>query len=236
MIKGKRILGVITARGGSKSIPKKNIVNLNGRPLIAYAIKAIRESKLVDEKIVSTDDLEITKTALKYGAKVPFLRPKPLATDTAKSVDVLIHALREMERINRQKYDYILCLQPTNPFITGKDIDAAIKLMVKKRGDSAASVYCLDDFHPAKIKIIKNGWLTDYLMKEESGQRRQDYPGVYKRNGGIFLTKREILFKRRVLGKKIAPYLMPAERSLDINNYFDLELAGFFLKKIKNAP
>lgn len=234
MINKKKILAVITARGGSKTIPRKNIIKLNGRPLISYIIKAALKSRLLDEVIVSTDNQEIKKVAERYRVKVPFLRPKPLATDTAKSIDVLIHALKKIERLNRQKYDYVMCLQPTNPLVTAHDIDNSIKLIGQKKFDSVVSVFKLSDFHPAKLKVIKGGYLTNYQLKEKEGTRRQNYPSLYKRNGGIYLTKRAVILKRSLYGKKIAPYLMPAERSIDINDYFDLKLAGFFLKKASN--
>src|SRR3989338_570939 len=128
MINNKKILAIITARSGSKSIPKKNIVKVNGRPLIYYIIKAALSSKLLDEVIVSTDSLEIRRIAQRYKAKVPFLRPKKLATDKSKSIDALIHGLKQMERINKEKYDYIICLQPTNTFLSCQDIDQSIKL------------------------------------------------------------------------------------------------------------
>jgi len=231
MINNKKILAIITARSGSKSIPKKNIVKVNGRPLIYYIIKAALSSKLLDEVIVSTDSLEIRRIAQRYKANVPFLRPKRLATDKSKSIDALIHGLKQMERINKEKYDYIICLQPTNPFLSCQDIDQSIKLAENKKADSVTSVYELIDFHPAKLKVISNGLLKDFSFREKEGSRRQDYPKLYKRNGGLYLIKRSVLLKNSLFGKKTVPYIMPAEKSVDINDKFDLALARLLLKK-----
>lgn len=232
MIKNKKILAIITARGGSKSIPKKNIIPVNGKPLIYYVIQAARKSKLLDEAIVSTDSPEIKKTSLRFGIKVPFLRPKNLATDKSKSIDALIHGLNFMENRNKTRYDYVMCLQPTNPFVSGADIDEAIKLIINKKTDSLTSVYKLTDFHPAKLKVISQGLLKDFQVKEAKGTRRQDYPDIYKRNGGIYLIKRETALKGLLFGKTTAPYIMPPEKSVDINDYFDLEFVKVLLKKL----
>ena len=166
MIKNKKILAIITARGGSKSIPYKNIVKVNGQPLISYIIKAALASKLTDEVIVSTDDIKIKKVAEQYKAKVPFIRPKKLASNTAKSIDVLVHGLKEMEKLNKTKYDYIICLQPTNPFLSGKNIDESIKLAAKHKADSVTSVYELSDFQIALSDLNDSGDInvTDVIL------------------------------------------------------------------------
>ena len=164
MYKEKKVLCIIPARGGSKSIKDKNIITLGNKPLIAYAVSAARKSKLLDEVIVSTDSLKIKNVALKYKVKVPFLRPKKYATNKSPTIESLKHGLLEMEKINKTKYDYVLCLQVTNPFVKAQNIDNLIKLIIEQKGDSATSVTKVEDFNPTKLKIIKNNKLEDYLI------------------------------------------------------------------------
>lgn len=228
-----KILGVITARGGSRGIPRKNIKLLAGKPLIYYTIKAAQKSKLLDYFLVSTDDKEIADVAQRYGAEVPFLRPPELAQDKTKTLPVLLHALDWAEKNKDCRFDYILTLQPTSPLRTSQDIDRSIELAREHpNADSITSVYDLG-FPPQKLKKIVRDGLHDYHEKEITGTRRQEYSTqVYKRNGAIYLTKRDtLLVENSILGSKIIPYIMPTERSVDIDTIFDFELAEFLKKK-----
>lgn len=146
MYKGKKILGVITARGGSKGIPEKNIKPLNGKPLISYTIKAAHGSKYLDYSLVSTDDPKIARVSRKYKARVPFMRPAELATDIAKSIPVVLHALDWLRKHKKQKYSYAMILQPTSPLRTAQDIDECIKKAVDTDADSVMSMVKLFDF------------------------------------------------------------------------------------------
>ena len=130
MIGQQRLLAIIPARGGSKRLPRKNILDLSGKPLIAWTIEAALNSKYIDRIVVSTDDQEIANISIKHGAEVPFLRPKSLATDDASSIDTVINVLGEIEIID-QHYEYIVLLQPTSPLRTEIDIDKAIELLEK---------------------------------------------------------------------------------------------------------
>ena len=132
MFKGKCFLALIPARGGSKGLKDKNIRLLNNKPLLAYTIEAAKESRIFDRIIVSTDSEKIAVVALKYGAEVPFMRPKELATDTASSMDVLIHTIKLLQESN-DKYDYVALLQPTSPLRTSQDIVEAADLSIEKR-------------------------------------------------------------------------------------------------------
>ena len=131
MIGQQRLLAIIPARGGSKRLPGKNIMDLAGKPLIAWTIEAALNSKYIDRVVVSTDDQEISNVSIKYGVEVPFLRPKSLATDDASSIDTIINVLGEIKIID-QHYEYIVLLQPTSPLRTEIDIDKAIELLEKK--------------------------------------------------------------------------------------------------------
>lgn len=226
-----KTLGIITARGGSKGISDKNIKELMGKPLIAYTIQAAKESKLLTRTIVSTDSEEIADIARNYGADVPFMRPAELATDTALALDVLNHAVDELKK-NGEEYDYIMMLQPTSPLRIGEDIDACIRMAEEKGADSVFSMKKITDFAPQKLKIIENGEIKPY-MEAEKGQSdpRHKGPEVYKRNCAVYLTKTELIQAGDQFGEKSFGYIMPEERSIDINDPVDFELSEFWMKR-----
>lgn len=226
-----KVLGVIPARGGSKGIPSKNIKLLNGKPLIAYTIESALKSGL-DSVVVSTDSNEIAQIAKEYGAEVPFLRPENLASDTAASMPVAVHALHEMERINDTLYDAVMLLQPTTPFRTGADIDEAIRLIEEKQSDSVISVVDVGGTHPARMKYLKNGLLIDPPFCEaKENQNRQELEPMYIRNGAIYLTRRDVLLKGTYKGNSCAALIMPSLRSVNIDTLFDFEYAEWLHTK-----
>lgn len=230
-----KILGVITARGGSKGIPKKNIKELGGYPLIAYTISVAKKSRLISDLILSTENEEIAKISRKYGVKIPFMRPVELASDTAKHVPVLQHAVFEMEKIKGIKYDFIVLLQPTSPFRLVEDIDKTVEVLIKKRADSAVSLNIVEDNHPIKAKIFRNGFVYPYFNQypELEGARRQDLPVCYKRSGAVYAMRRDLLIKKGLIyGKKIAGYVVPNERSIDIDSEKDWVVAEYMLSKL----
>lgn len=233
MYRNKKILALIPARGGSKSIPRKNIKNLAGKPLIAYTIAAAKKSRFLTCTIVSTDDEEIARIARRYGAEAPFMRPKKIARDTSTTMEAVHHALSWLKKNDGEEYDYLMILQPTSPFRTAEDIDECIKLAVDKKADSVMSMKELDDFAPKKIKKIKNGKILPYFEDEgKTSSRRQDLEKMYKRNCAVYLTKMKCIMQEDFFGKKSLAYLMPEERSLDINKPADFELAQFLARKL----
>ena len=194
MCKKKNIIAITLARGGSKAIKNKNIIKLNNEPLISYTIKEAKKSKYIDEYIVSTDSKKIKEVAEKYGAYVPFLRPKSIATDKATSVDALIHAVNWMEKFNNIKYDYIIEIMCTNPLKKVKDIDEIIKKIVNTEADSVIAVHKLEDHHPIRIKKIVKDKIVNFTLKEIPETRRQDLkPDAYIRSGSIYALKRKHL-------------------------------------------
>jgi len=232
MYKNKKILGVITARGKSKGIPKKNIKLLAEKPLIYYTIKAAKESKFLNYFLVSTDDKEIAEIAKSYGAEIPFMRPAELATDTAPTLPVLKHALDFAEKYKNCRFDYILTLHPTNPLRTAQDIDNAIELAKINPDATSIISICEIGIPPQKIKKIINGKLVDYYQREIEGTLRQKYSEkIYRRNEAIYLTKRKTLIQGSIFGEKIIPYIMLPEKSTAIDNILDFELAEFLFKK-----
>lgn len=225
-------LAVITARGGSKGIPRKNIKDLAGKPLIAYTVEAANASTLLTRCIVSTDDEEIAATARQYGADVPFMRPAELAQDHSTSMEVVQHALNTL-RAQGEKYEYLMILQPTSPLRTAADIDACIHIATETGADSVMSMYELEDFSLKKLKRInEEGRILPYLEAEGAeSTRRQDANAVYKRNCAIYLTKTACIEHGDLFGADSRAYVMPLERSVDINSPVDFELAEFFLQR-----
>lgn len=229
-----RILGVIPARGGSRTIPKKNIKPLLGRPLIAYTIVPALRSKLLTRVIVSSDNKEIIEISKRYGAEVPFIRPKELATDLALAMDVIKHAVLETERLEGKKYDYVVMLQPTTPLRTTEDIDNALKKLIKTGADSVISVVNVGPMHPVRMKRIVNDRLVDYAEEEMENMPKELLPPVYIRSGAIYAVKRDILVnKRSFKGDDCRPYVMPEGRSINIDNEMDFLLAEAVMKKMK---
>jgi len=229
----KKILGVILARGGSKQIPKKNIALLNNIPLIAYTIVEAKKSKYVSDLVVSSDDDEIRKVSVQFGAEAPFKRPDHLSGDTAKPVECDLHATKFMEKKNNMKYDYVVELLCTNPFKTSFDIDEAIKIQIKSDADSVIGVMRLDDHHPIRIKKIENGYIKNFCFDEIPESRRQDLkPDAYIRNGSIYSMRRDMIEKGIRYGTENSlAYVMPRERTLNIDEPMDLVIADLLMKQ-----
>ncbi len=226
MIDNKRILAIIPARGGSKRLPGKNILDLAGKPLIAWTIEAALESNYIDRVIVSTDDEEIAVISKKYGADLPFIRPDILATDKATSVDVVLHTIEKIEGFG-EKYDYIILLQPTSPLRCAKNIDESIELLQAKKCDSVISV-CKSEHNPLWCNLIpEDGNLTNFLDDNILNKRSQDLEQYYRLNGAIYLCNIARFQKEKTffLKKKCLAYKMKEEESVDVDNKIDFQLA-----------
>ena len=226
----KHIIAIINARGGSKSIPRKNIAPLAGKPLIAWTIEAAAQCKSLSRVIVSTDDEEIARISKEYGAEVPFLRPMDLAQDDSPHIPVLIHACHNAERIYNERYDYVMLLQPTSPLRSSDDIDAAINLAITKNADSVISIVKAES-HPYLVKLINSeGYLEDFADKPEGYLRRQDLPPVFTVNGAIYLVRTDILIKEQTFyTNRTCAYVMEQERSIDIDSPWELYVAELIL-------
>ena len=217
------ILGVIPARGGSKSVPHKNLAPLNGKPMMVYTIEAAKNSHLLTHFVVSSEDERIIQVARQYGAPAPFVRPAELATDEAPSLPVVQHAVREMEARENVVFDYVVLLQATSPLRTGTDIDAALEKLIRTGADSVVSVVRIAHHHPTRMRFIEDDLLVMLPMGEaKEMQRRQDLPPVYIRNGAIFATRRSVVMDQNsMLGKVSRPYVMPESRSANVDTKFD---------------
>ena len=226
-----RFLGLIPARGGSKRLPRKNLRLLGGKPLIVWTIEAALESRCLDRVIVSTDDPEIATVAREAGAEVPFLRPAALADDHAPGLEVLLHALRTLAAA-RESYDYLVELQPTSPLRNAGDIRAAVSLVHEKAADAVISV-CPTGHPPEWSNTLPpDGALRDFFRPGVRGTRSQDLPPAYRLNGAIhiFNCQRLLQTESTDMDDNGFAYVMPRERSIDIDTALDLYLAQALLE------
>jgi len=229
--KNKKFLALIPARSGSKRLKDKNILLLRGKPLIAYTIESAIKSGVFDKIIVSTDSSKIAEIAGKYGAEVPFIRPKELATDETSAVDVILHALQFLN--NRgEKYDYFALLQPTSPLRTAEDILNAVNLLFEKNANSVVSV-CEIEHSPLWMNTLPNDLSLEGFIREKR-KRRQDLPRFYRLNGAIYLASVGYFLREKDWFKeKSYAYIMPRERSVDIDDYVDFKLAEVLIEELK---
>ena len=227
------ILGVTLARGGSKGIKNKNLVKIKGKPLIFYTIKEARKTEEITNYVVSTDSSKIKKVAQKYKADVPFLRPKKFSKDNSSSASALKHALIECEKIFNKKFDYVVELMSTNPLKKAQDIKSVIKILLKNKSDSVIAVNQLFDHHPARIKKIIKGKLYDFAVKEKLESRRQDLkPSAFVRSGSIYaMSRRYVMNEKRYFSGRSLAYILPIERTINIDDKNDLIIAKHKLKK-----
>lgn len=229
MINDKKVLAIIPARKGSNGKIKKNIALLVGKPLIAYTIEAALVSKYIDKIIVSTDDEEIAKISLSYKAEIPFLRPKELAKDSSLVIDAVLHVLTFLEN-EKQSFDIVVLLQPTSPLRSASDIDSAIELLIKKEANSIISVNQTDHIPQLSNTLDENLTMREFFNNNCMNKNRQDYPKYYRINGAVYVSYIQfILSQKNFLDEKTFAYVMPRERSIDIDEEFDFVLCEFLI-------
>jgi len=231
MINGKKVLAIVTARGGSKGLIGKNTKPLLGKPLIAWTIEPALNSRYIDKLIVSTDDEEIAEISKKLGAEVPFKRSEELSTDFAKSIDVILHAIKFFQSVN-EHYDLVFVLQPTSPLRTTEDIDSALEYYISKNADSVISV-CEIDHHPAFSNTLPDdNLMTGFMRNEFINKNRFDLPRFYRMNGAIYIASTDLIISNKsFMGYKTYAFIMPKQRSVDINDEVDFMLAETILKQ-----
>ena len=217
---GKRI-AIITARGGSKRIPKKNIKDFCGKPIIAYSIEAAISSKLFDEVMVSTDSEEIAEIAKKYGASVPFMRSAETSNDYATTNDVLMEVFNEYEK-RGQEFDIAVCIYPTAPFVTADKLKRAID-MVEKDGADAVTPVVQFSFPPQRAFIIRDNAL-EYQYPENASARSQDLEPIYHDCGQFYVMKPKTVMDGIII-KKTTPIVMPESEVQDIDTVEDWKIA-----------
>lgn len=232
MIDNKRVLAIIPARGGSKRVPRKNILDLASKPLIVWTIDAALKSEYIDRVVVSTDDKEIAEISKKNGADVPFMRPVELASDSATSIDAVRHAIKALESLN-EYYDYLILLQPTSPLRTEKYIDDAIELLIEKKAECIVSICEVD--HPVEWTGIlpESQSMNNFFPKELQGKRSQDFQTRYRINGAIYIVniKQALEQKSLILNELIYGFIMQRKDSIDIDEYIDFKIAEVIMSK-----
>jgi CMP-N-acetylneuraminic acid synthetase len=227
------VVAIIHARGGSKRIPLKNIKLLAGKPLISYMIGAARSANLVQRVIVSTDHPEIARIAKECGAEVPFIRPNDIAEDVASEL-VTRHAVKFLEEVEHYPVDIAITMQPTTPFCTASDIDGAVQMLIESGADSVISACEIHERPEWMFFTGADGFAVKFIGAGISGDIgiSQKLPLLYVPNGGIYATRREILFtENAIFGEKIKLWIMSRERSVDIDDPIDFEFAELLVKK-----
>jgi CMP-N-acetylneuraminic acid synthetase len=226
------VLGIITGRGGSKGIPRKNIRLLAGKPLLQYTADAALSAKRLSKVILTTDDAEIAETGRRCGVDVPFLRPPELALDSTPTLPVLQHAVRSLEQTG-ERYEAVCLLQPTNPFRRAEDIDACIDLFEQNGCDCVISVLRVPEKYNPHWVYLKD---LEGRLRLSTGEpapipRRQLLPEAFHREGSIYVTRRDTLMQGNSLfGSKVAGYLMDPARSVNIDTMDDWAQAEEFLR------
>jgi CMP-N-acetylneuraminic acid synthetase len=227
---GVKTLGIIPARGGSKGIPRKNLRHLGNKPLIAWTIEQALGATLLDDIIVTTEDEEIADVAKRWGAKVPFMRPPELAQDTTPGIDVIMHALDYAQDFQR-----IVVLQPTSPFRTSTDIDGIVQFCNDRRAPSGVSITPASK-HPYWAYTLSNEELAPLLKTDATKKTRQELPQAYNLNGALYLAEIQWLKRTKTLiHDTTLGYVMPTERSIDLDTELDWDWAEFLLEKQKHA-
>jgi CMP-N,N'-diacetyllegionaminic acid synthase len=224
----KKILSIIPARGGSKGLPRKNIVDLAGKPLIAWTIEASLNSKYITKTIVSSDNKEILDISVEYGAEI-IRRPCDLASDTATSESVVRHAIDYLESMG-EVFDIVVLLQPTSPLRNYKNIDNAFKIMIESNCSSIISVCNYDNKILKAFKENEHGFLDGIIDNKYPFLRRQDLPKVYLPNGAIYIVNIDSFNKKNnFYSSKTVKMIMSRESSLDIDTQEDLKKIKHFL-------
>lgn len=234
VIKKKKLICIIPARKGSKGLKNKNLKKLRNIPLIAWSILTAKKCKLIDELIVSTDSIEISKIAKKYGAKVPFIRPKKFANDKSSTFSVLKHAINFYKNKNIF-FDYILLLEPTSPLRDYKDINLCVKKVLKNNVESMVSVADIINQHPSFLYYInKKNILEPYLKNQKKLYiRRQDIKPLYYLEGSIYISKISTLLKKKTFyHEKTQAFKVDKWKSLEIDDIHDFNLAKFYANKL----
>ena len=232
-----KVLAIIPARGGSKGLPKKNILPLDGKPLVAYTIESAKDCSLIDRTILSTDSHEIAEIGKEWGVEVPFIRPSELATDTAHPYKVLQHAIRFLESTEDYIPDIILTLQPTSPLRTSKHIHELINVIQNNfELDSAISV-CETPFSPYWMFTADDNILRPFVVDGNNYSlfRRQELNRVYKPNGAVYATRYDLLMKENIIfsaftSGKTGYIAMDQISSLDIDTQLDFDIAEAILR------
>lgn len=225
------IVGIIPAREGSKRLPGKNLMTFAGKPLIQHIIEASILSKYLDKIIVTSDSKNVIKIAKKFSGVNVIKRPSELCTDISPAIDYVKHLINILEN-QAETLSIGVILQPTSPLTLTSDIDATIELLLDSGADTAVSMVKLGHMvNPLKLKLLEGNRVKPYLEDENSRMAAHDIPKVYVRNCAVYASKRSVYDSGSIIGKDCRAYVMPRERSVDINDFFDFQFAEFLFNR-----
>ncbi len=230
-----KVLALVPARGGSKGVPRKNIRAFGGRPLLNWTLEVARDCSIIDRVLLSTDDVEIAEAGRILGAHVPFMRPADLAKDDTPDFPVFEHAMAWLEKNEKTRPDIVVWLRPTSPLRAPEDIEKAVRLLQDTKSHAVRSV-CAVEHHPYWMKQMKNDKLFPLIsgMDETQFSRRQLLPPVYRLNGAVdVILCRAALEHKALFAGDVRGYLMPADRSFDLDTEMDFEVAEALLRRLK---
>lgn len=227
-----KTLAIIPARGGSKRLPQKNLRLLGGKPLVARAIETALAAKHISQCVVSSDDEEVLAIARGYDTRLALPRPADISGDLAPAIDYVRHALQVLETENAERFEVIVIIQPSSPLTLPADIDATVALLESSLADSAVTVMEVDHaLHPAKFKVFEGDRLLAYFEEERGRMAAHELPHVYVRNCSVYATRRQVIEMGQIIGPDCRGYVMPRERSIDINDEIDFAFAEFLLSR-----
>ena len=231
MIRNKTVLAFIPARGGSKSIPNKNIKKIAGKEMLGYTIEAARKTGVCDRIIVSTDSYNIAEVAQKYGAEVPYQRPAELAQDDSHMMDVIKQGMNWIEK-HDQKYDVFLYLQPTNPLRKDRHIIEAFNVFFQKEANSVVSINATGHLPGRTNTIPENGQMKGFVDAGTMQKNRQELPQYYELNGAIEMILWDVMKTEwNWYGEKSYPYIIPEPYGLDVDTMLDFRFAQFLIEE-----
>lgn len=229
MIGEKSVLGLIMARGGSKGLPRKNLRQIGGKPMIAWTVEAGKQSQCIDRLILSSEDEEIIDTVRQLECEIPFVRPENLATDESSPLEVIRHTIESLP----EKYDYLVLLQPTSPLRIANDIDRCVELCYQKKAPACVTITESEKTPYWMYEVLEDHRMRPVLSGAERVLRRQDLPKTYTLNGAVFVARSDwIIYQNDFLGPDTIGCKMPRTRSIDIDSETDLVLANAILKEI----
>lgn len=227
------ILGIIPARAGSKRVQDKNLRLLNGKPLVQYAMQAALDSKKLSKIVLSSDSQEILDCAKVYGDQIIAIeRPSQFATDDSPAIEYVQHVLTYLKQSGNTQFDHVAIIQPSSPLTKGYDIDNTIQLMLDYNAECAVSVREVPyDLRPAKYLVLEDNKVNSFLTESQIDQLKNENHKFYARNGSVYVSNINLIRTGRLLSQNCVAYIMPSDRSVDINDEMDLLFAEFLLQR-----
>jgi CMP-N-acetylneuraminic acid synthetase len=228
-----KILGIVAARKGSKRVVGKNVRPLGGKPMCQWVIETATKVKGLDRLVVSSDDERVLEIARSFGEHLVLQRPAELAQDKSPAVDYVFHALKVLEAKGEGPFDAVCIMPAASPFALPSDVEATIDLFTRTGAETAVSVVEIEHaVHPFKMKVLEGDRLLPYVEEERGRMAAHELPKIYVRNCAVYVSKRSVFFEyKQIVGTDMRGYVMPADRSMDINSEMDFAFAEFLLSR-----